>query len=302
MSNWASHRFFLYAMLFMIGVVWGLTFSIAKEITSEGAHPIGLSFWQVFSAAGTLFLVCTLRKSFPKWGSLSFRHYLVVGVTGSIIPGTIYFYAASRIDASILAMTTTLVPLLIYGISLALKIDTYSRKRTIGIFLGVIAIFLLVLPESSLPSRSATLWLMLAFVSTIFYAVESIYVDMFVAKDADMIALLLGGLIVASIGLLPITLVQNAWVPLTYPFDRIDWLILAMGVVSSVAYSAYFVLVKLAGAVFASLSGYIMTIAGVFWGVIIFGESHSLWVWFAFIVLLIAMALVTPRGSQAAVH
>ncbi|MFT5258865.1 MAG: drug/metabolite transporter (DMT)-like permease [Saprospiraceae bacterium] len=299
MSNWASHRFFLYGMLFMIGVVWGLTFSIAKIIASEGAHPIGLSFWQVFSAAGTLFIVCAIRNSFPKWNMLSLRHYLVVGITGSIIPGTIYFYAASRVDASILAMTTTLVPLLIYGISLALKIDAYSRRRTLGILLGFVAILLLVLPDSSLPSRSATLWLILAFVSTVFYAVESIYVDMFIAKDADMIALLLGGLIVASVGLLPIALVQDAWVPVNLPFGQIEWLILAMGVVSSIAYSAYFVLVKLAGAVFASLSGYLMTIAGVFWGVAIFGESHSMWVWFGFVVLLVAMGLVTPREADA---
>jgi drug/metabolite transporter (DMT)-like permease len=53
--------------------------------------------------------------------------------------------------------------------------------------------------------------------------------------------------------------------------------------------------VKKSGSVFASLVGYVITLAGVFWGMLFFGESHSIWVWAALVTMLVGMAMVTPR-------
>ena len=40
-------------------------------------------------------------------------------------------------------------------------------------------------------------------------------------------------------------------------------------------------------------------VAGVAWGIVIFGEQHSLWVWAALGLMLVGLALVTPRGETA---
>jgi drug/metabolite transporter (DMT)-like permease len=50
-----------------------------------------------------------------------------------------------------------------------------------------------------------------------------------------------------------------------------------------------------AGPLFASQVGYVVTLAGVFWGMLLFGESHSAWVWVSLVTMLAGLALVTPR-------
>lgn len=57
-------------------------------------------------------------------------------------------------------------------------------------------------------------------------------------------------------------------------------------------------LIQLAGPVFAAQTGYVITLSGVFWGIAIFGEAHSYWVWLALGLILIGFALVTPRRVE----
>jgi hypothetical protein len=35
------------------------------------------------------------------------------------------------------------------------------------------------------------------------------------------------------------------------------------------------------------------------WGILIFNDSHSVWVWLSLVVMIIALALVTPDREQA---
>jgi drug/metabolite transporter (DMT)-like permease len=44
---------------------------------------------------------------------------------------------------------------------------------------------------------------------------------------------------------------------------------------------------------------YVVTISGVLWGLFIFEEHHSLWIWGALAVMLMGLALVTPRSQES---
>lgn len=284
-----------YLFVFLCGVLWGLTFSLARIATSEGAHPIGLSFWQAAGGAVFLLSIGIFRNKFPSLDRVSLVRYTIIGLIGTVIPGTLYFYAASRVPAGILAITVTLAPMLTYAATLGLGADVYERKRLIGIFLGFIAILFLIIPESSLPNPGIVPWILLALLCCVFYTVENIYVDIVVPDHLDMIVLLTGGTIVASIWLMPVLYVFDFWVPLQIPFTKIEWAIVAMSVASVSAYAMFFLLIKMAGSVFASMVAYAVTIAGVFLGVLIFDESHSLWVWTSFALMLLGTGLVKPR-------
>ena len=52
-----------------------------------------------------------------------------------------------------------------------------------------------------------------------------------------------------------------------------------------------------AGPVFASQTAYIVTLAGVLWGMVIYRETHSVWVWASLVVMFIALSLVRPRET-----
>jgi len=287
-----------YILVLAAGVIWGVTFSLARLATEGGAHPLGLTFWQAFGGGLTLLAVCAIRRKWPVFSRSYLKFYLIVGSFGSVIPGTLFFYAAPHVPAGILAITVATVPLMTYGASWLLRIDRFSIRRASGIIVGLTAIVLLVVPESSLPEPAMAGWVLIVLLASVFYTAENIYVDVCIPANADMVALLAGALVVAGILVLPIVLYLDAFVPLTGKWAQTQWAIVAMAVVSSIAYTFFLLVVKSSGAVFASQIGYVITLAGVLWGMVIFAEAHTAWAWLALCLIMIGLVLVTPRERQ----
>ncbi len=291
-------RFLPYFIVLFCGVIWGVEFSLAKIATSENAHPLGLVFWQTSGGGLLLLAICVVRGVVPRLNKRDGVRYVIIGLLGSAVPGGLYFYAASRVPAGLLAIMVTLVPMMTYVLALVFRLDVYQPKRFFGMLVGFLAILLLLVPESSLPDPSMIKWLLLVLLACVFHAVEGLYVDAWVPDDMDMMALLSGALIVVGVGIIPFLYVQDAWVPLAFPFTKIEWAIVAMAIVSSLAYAMFLSLIKMSGVIFASFVAYVVTTAGVCWGIILFDEVHSGWVWSAFILLLVGMTLVTPREKK----
>ena len=144
-----------------MGILWGLTFSLAKMSTEGGAHPIGINFWCCLIGAAVLISGSfILRRPLPLR-----RDVLIVctvcGVLGSVIPGTAYFYAASRLSPGVLSITIATVPLMTFLAAAVLGVERVSITRLLGVFLGILSIALLIGPSTSLPDRSAIPWLSL---------------------------------------------------------------------------------------------------------------------------------------------
>ncbi|MDH3474689.1 MAG: DMT family transporter, partial [Rhodospirillales bacterium] len=158
----------LFAWLLVMGVVWGATFSLAKIATSGGAHPLGLTLWQ--GLFGGLFLlgVSALRRRRLPLDRPHAAFYLVCGVLGTVLPGTLFFYAAPHVPAGILAITVAIVPILTYAVTMVIRIDALSPRRVFGILLGLAAVILLVGPESSLPRRDMVPWVLVSVLASAF--------------------------------------------------------------------------------------------------------------------------------------
>ncbi len=286
-----------------------MTFSLARIAASGAAHPIGLGFWQALGGGLVLLVFCLLRRRWFRSGlkpglkpalkpsRANLRHACVIAFFGTAIPATFYFYAAPKLPAGVLAITVALVPMLTYTLSWLLGIDRLGWRRSAGIVMGFAAIILLVAPDAGLPDPSMARWLILPLFASVFYTLENVYVDACIPQNSDIAGLLTAGLLIAALVLAPVIYVTGAFYPITPPFDDAEAAILTMMVVSSAAYAMFLYAVKMAGAVFASMNGYLVTLSGVFWGMFFFTERHSLWVWAALALMLAGMALVTPRRS-----
>ncbi len=290
-----------YILILLSGVLWGMTFSLGRIATSGHAHPIGLGFWQALGGGLALLVFCRLRRRrfyvHQFLHRANFRHACFIALFGTAIPATFYFYAAPKLPAGVLAITVTLVPMLTYMLSWLFGMDRFGWQRSIGVLAGFIAIVLLVAPDTSLPDPSMVRWLILPLIAAVCYTLENVYVDAYIPQNADMAGLLTAALMIAALVLAPIVYSTGAFYPINLPLDKVDIAIIAMMVVSSAAYLMFLYAVKMAGAVFASMSGYIVTLSGVFWGMFFFNERHSLWVWAALALMLVGMLLVTPRRS-----
>ena len=172
--------------------------------------------------------------------------------------------------------------------------------RTSGVLLGIAAVLMLVLPGTSLPSPGAAAWVLVAFGAAICYALENVYIALRVPDGCDALVVLCGMLSVATLLLAPAAYLTGTFAPLALvSSSAADLAIIAIGVINVLAYAVFVHLVTLAGPVFASQMAYTVTLSGVIWGLVFFGEQHTAWVWGALVVMLVGVGLVKPtkRGS-----
>lgn len=289
-----------YLLVLIAGSVWGSTFSLARIAAQADYHPIGLGFWQALGGGMLLAVVSLVRGKWPRLNRDNLIRFTVIAVLGTAVPGVLYFYAARHLPAGVLAITVALVPMMTYAVSLVLGVDRRSSMRMLGVLLGFVAMVLLSRPEA-LPDRSMVPWLLVALVAAVCYTMENMYVEVKVPDDTDMICLLMGGMFMATLLMLPVVIAKDAFVPLDLPLSTAEASVVILMLVNSFAYLVFLYLIKSSGAVFASMMGYVVTVAGIGWGIWLFQEQHSILIWIALGLMLIGMAMVRPRSHSSAV-
>ena len=282
-----------------MGILWGLSFSLAKMSTEGGAHPIGINFWCCLIGAAVLISGSfILRRPLPLR-----RDVLIVctvcGVLGSVIPGIAYFYAASRLSPGVLSITIATVPLMTFLAAAVLGVERVSITRLLGVFLGILSIALLIGPSTSLPDRSAIPWVLLAVGSALCYTAENLFVAIRMPADVNIYTIVGGMFLAATIIMTPLVVITGTFEPLPWPWGRSEWAILGMAAITVSAYGLFLYLIRYAGPVFASQTAYVVTLSGVIWGIMIFDDEHSLWVWLSLGVMMLALALVAPKKDKS---
>ena len=282
-----------------MGTAWGLSFSLGKLAVEHGAKPFGISQFQVMFS-GIILLIITLARRKPlrdMRGKLGF--IFIVALLGAAIPNVLFYHAAPHVPAGVLSITVALIPLMTYGFSIPLKRERFSVIRVVGLVFGVIAICFIALPENSLPDRAALPWILLACISALCYAIENIILGFKSAITVGPIRLAMGMNLMAAAALLPFAFMTDSIFVPSFPPQTVDFAVLGLGLITVVAYTMFVMSVAMFGSVFASQVGYLVTLAGVFWGLLIFDESHSLWIWLSLATMIIGLALVTPRKTAA---
>ncbi len=286
-----------WVFLLIMGTTWGLSFSLGKIAVEHGAKPFGIAQFQVFVSGLILLGITMLRRKSIREMKDKLGFIFIIALLGAAIPGVLFYYAAPHVPAGVLAITVALIPLMTYGFSIPLKMEKFSGIRFMGLVFGVMAICLIALPENSLPDRSAIPWILLACISALCYAVENIILGFKSALTIGPIRLAMGMNLLAAAVLLPITLMTDSLFIPSFPPQTVDFAVMGLAIITVVAYTMFVLSVGMFGPVFASQTGYLVTLAGVFWGILIFDESHSIWVWLSLGAMIIGLALVTPRSN-----
>ena len=285
-------------LLLSLGAMWGAITVMAKFITMAGVPALGYAFWQTFGAGIILLLVSLARGKPAPLGRTYLRYYLVVGAIGSAIPTTNLFYALSNLPAGIVALVITTVPLFTYMLSLAARVEGFDWRRAVGIGLGLVGALLMLLPEGSLPSREMIPFVILAFLSPFFYSLNSIYAIKYHPLQMDSMHAAGGMMLFSSFMLLPASLATGTFHPLWIGFTLADGLILAHMGLAALTFYMYFVLLRRTGPVYFSQVAFIVTINAMIWGIILFDEQHSMWIWLALALVFGGVALVNWRHKK----
>jgi drug/metabolite transporter (DMT)-like permease len=278
-----------------MGLAWGLSFSLARIAATAGVHPLSLTFWEA-AGAGSILLAITAarRRSIPVSRELVLL-YLAAGALGMVAPGAIFFYAAAHVPAGVLSISIALVPVLTFVLSAILRLETFVLGRVAGVFLGVLSIVLLVGPQQSLPDPAQLSWVLLSLVAAACYTGLSVMMAAWKPRGTTSFTATAGMFVAASLIMVPILCATDSFVGFGWPWTEVEWAMLGLGVINAVAYTLYFYLIETAGPVFSSQTANLVTLFGVLWGIVIFGEQNSVWVWLALATMMTAVALVTPR-------
>jgi drug/metabolite transporter (DMT)-like permease len=287
-----------WAILIGTGAFWGLSFSLARIATTRGVHPLGIVFWECFIGALLLiFLLVCRRIPMPMSGRLTCFH-LLTGLVGMVVPGAAFFYAAAHLPAGVLSISNGITPILTFVASALLGLEKFMLGRIFGVILGALAVVLLVAPASSLPDPTQLPWVFLSLISASCYTFLNLILAFRAPSGVTSLVLTCGMFVASSLLMIPVLYVTGAFTPFGWPWGIVEWAIVGLATINAVAYPLYFMLVDHAGPVFGSFSANVVTLFGVFWGIVIFSEHNSIWVWLSLATIMSALALVAPRRRE----
>ncbi|MEM1275534.1 MAG: DMT family transporter [Pseudomonadota bacterium] len=283
----------LWAALLGAGLCWGGTQLFAKISVASGHPAMGLVLWQtIIGALMMLAYLVIARRPLPLGrGFLIF--YAVCGFLGTAFPHSLSYTYIKHLPVGIASILIAIVPMLTLGLSYLLKVDHIDWKRVLGLLLGTAAVFLILLPEASLPEEGQWLWAFLPLITALSYACENVYIAKAQPDGCDAVQALAGLSFAALLMVVPIAVSQGAWVDLTL-FGPEELALIASSVLHILAYFGLVWLISQAGPVFTAQIGYIVTLSGVFFGVIFLGESFAPTVWISLALMMVGLSLVKP--------
>lgn len=281
--------------LLILGVVWGMTPSTVKLAMTGGIPPLGFAFWGAAGSALVLTTLCAWRGLRVTIDRPHLIQYGAMGLSGFALANFAAYTALQHIPAGFFALLMPLSPILTVVGAAVMGMEQLTRGRVIGTALGFTGVALAMAPGAALPDPSLLGWALLASLTPMCFAVSNIAAARLAPRGTDALVLATGALYAAAFFLAIFSALRGEFhIP-----GRIGWpveLLIPFQIgLTSFAFLLYFRLIAATGSVITSQTGYIVTIAGVIWGALLFGERMG---WLALPAALLVFAglwLVTTR-------
>ena len=285
-------------ILLLYGTIAGGAFTVSKLAITAGVHPIGYAFWQSAGSAIVMLTICVLRGHRLPVTPNYIWFCLVCGIAGIAVPAIVMFTAIAHLPAGVMGVIIATIPIFAFGISGALRFERIDWRRSIGVACGFAGAMLILLPRTSLLSPDAVPWAAFAFLTPFFYAVGGLYVGRSRPIDSSALTLTVGMLIASTLGLTPVVIITDSFYWFQTSLAIPDIAILVQIAISSICYLLFFELIRIAGAVYYSQVGYVVTMTGMFWAILILDEIYGGWIWLAVVLIFAGLGLVTGGPLQ----
>ncbi|MEM7292680.1 MAG: DMT family transporter [Pseudomonadota bacterium] len=283
--------------LFVLGSIWGLHFSVIKLAAQSGFRYASIAATTTVGVLVVFLLIAVLRRRMPAMSGRAVIFYLICALTGYVLPFYVELAAAQRIDAGLLTLVVTTAPIFTIAISGVFKLEALTRRRLVGIALGALAALAILVPDSAIPDPAHVPWVLLAFVVPLMYGIYHNYVMVAWPKGSDSWQVACGEALGAIVFFGPMYLWSGEFISFGGQWGAGQWAIAAMIFFGVIEVYLYFEIVRLAGAIFVSLSNYVTIAAGIVFGMLIFDERPSVWVLASVLILCVALYFATETGA-----
>ena len=287
-------------LLLVLGAIWGGNPSFSKALVTNGISPGSVVFWQTLGAGVLLSIICIVRRTPIRISRRAITYYLVIGVIGIDLAYIMVVFSVQHLTVGYVSVLVLFSPLLTYVFAILLRIERINLLRGLGILVGFAGAGVLVIPEGSLPSPDLLGIALLAFIVPAGYATANIFAEWGRPANADNVSLAAGTMFAAAGGALIVTLIDGSFHPVWVDFAQREVILFAFSLATAVAFLIFYLIVALAGAVYLGQVGYIVTLAGVGWGVLFFGESVPVWLWVAIAIVAVGVGMVNLGKKKPA--
>ena len=294
------NKFLPIALLLMIGGLWGFFFILIKNTVTSGIHPTAYVFWFCLGSGLVVLIIGLLRGRRPPMSKRHLIYYFRAAALRFTIANAILYAAQGKLPVGVMAVIMAFTPIFTHLVSLIAGVEKLAWLRLWGILFGFVGVLIIVVPKASLPDPSLTIWVLIGFGTPLLHGLAYVFLsDSNRPPDIDSLQLATGTLLAAAAMALPISLVIGEFYILAPPFTNGELTMILHFVLAGFNFYGVFELLRIAGPTYMSQSSFLSVIFGVFFGIVLLGEQHSLYIWVAIALILGGVALVNARRAKS---
>ncbi len=263
----ARNKIIDWGIFIVLSIIWGSSFILMK-VSKEGLTAVQIAALRIFSA-GVIFIPFAVFY-FTKIPKDKLLLTILSSIFGNLLPAFLFAEAIVRnIDSALAGILNSLTPLFVVVIGIAFFKLKINLQQLIGVLIGFLGLILLTLSKGGISFENLG-YAGLILVATILYGVNvnlyATYLNKLNAFHVATVSLAFmtipTGIILYQSGILDIPI--NDPVVLTAVMS--SFILGVLG--SAIATALFYVLVKRAGGLFASLVTYAIPFIAIFWGFI----------------------------------
>lgn len=283
--------------LALLGTIWGLTPALAKLLVQSGWTPLTVATCMGTISGSILLGIILARGDSLPLSAPYLRHYLCGGLFGLMAPNFFAMTALQYVPAGFFALVIPLSPLVTVAVVAALGMEPMTQRRLLGTLAGLLGVALAMAPGAALPDFSLLPWALMITLTPICYAASNILGVRLAPRGAPALVLAAGATLTGAAMLWCVSLATGQF--RLGPANALMFIPLLQGVIGALAFVVYFRSLARHGGVVTSQIGYLITITGLFWGFLFFGEVPGWLTIPAAALVFTGLALVTLPGRRS---
>ena len=277
-------------LLFTLASLWALHFSLVKLVEAD-RNPFSILVPLLLVLSVLFLFVLIFNKQTFAFSIRKIIFFIIAGSFAYIVPLYVEFLVAPKMDAGILVLIVSSVPVFTLLLVWSFKLLSVSYKLILGTISGLIGISLIVLGNDY---KTLNIYSIIALIVPLSYSFDAIFMEKYWPTNLNTFQVAFGECLISFF----LILIMNIFLG-TKTSEYTYWLKLEdfwlLTIITFLEVSLFFYILKNSGAVFINLGSYLVIPAGFLWGYIIFQETFTV---LKFLCTLLIMASIFLIGQQ----
>ena len=277
-------------LLFVLSSLWALHFSLVKLVEADN-NPFSILVPLLLILCFLFFIVLKINNQTFKFTLRKSLFFIIAGIFAYVIPLYVEFLVAPKIDAGILVLIVSSVPVFTLLIVWLFRLLSINFKLILGTLSGIVGVSLIMFGNSN---NTLNIWVILALIVPLSYSFDAIFMEKFWPSKLNTFQVAFGECIASLILIIFLNFLLGTSIDeYTYwlKLESFWWL----SIVTFIEIALFFYILKNNGAVFINLGSYLVMPAGFIWGFIIFGETFTV---IKFVSTVFIIGSIFLIGSQ----